>query len=335
MTKRRMVAAVLLLAVLVILFYLLRRDGAGTGGVRVSGNIEVTAVEVSFKIPGRVKERLVDEGEAVTAGQFVARLDEEDLLLEAAQRRREVEAMGATLRELQLGFRSEEIAQADAAVKRARADAERLEADFARQESLLRSDIISRRDYDAAKAARDSSQASLREATAQQELVHRGQRRERIDAGRAQYLKAREALTLAETRLGYATLVAPVAGVVLAKNVESGEQVAAGTPVITVGDLANPWMRAYIAETDLGRVKLGQKARITSDTWPGKAYEGTVTFISPEAEFTPKNVQTQKERVKLVYRIKISLANPDNELKPGMPVDAKIETGDQGPGTGN
>jgi HlyD family secretion protein len=333
MKQRLLIVAVLMLAALAVTFFLLRRGGAGIDGVRVSGNIEVTAVEVSFKIPGRVKERLVDEGETVTAGQLVARLDEEDLLLEVAQRRRDVEVMGANLRELESGFRSEEIAQADAVVKRARAEAERLEADFARQESLFRSEIVSRHDFDAARAARDSSQASLREATAQQELIHRGQRRERIDAGRAQYLKASEALTQAETRLGYATLVAPVAGVVLAKNVESGEQVAAGTPVITVGDLARPWMRAYIAETDLGRVKLGQKARITSDTWPDKAYEGTVTFISPEAEFTPKNVQTEKERVKLVYRIKISLANPDNELKPGMPADAEIGTGDQGSGT--
>jgi HlyD family secretion protein len=112
----------------------------------------------------------------------------------------------------------------------------------------------------------------------------------------------------------------------MAKNIEPGEQVAAGTPVVTVGELDSVWVRAYINETDLGRVKVGQKARVTTDTWPGKAYDGIVTFISSEAEFTPKNVQTQKERVKLVYRVKITIPNPNMELKPGMPADAEIET---------
>ena len=122
----------------------------------------------------------------------------------------------------------------------------------------------------------------------------------------------------------------------MSKNIEPGEQVAVGTPVITIGELESVWVRAYIPETDLGRVKLGQKARVTTDTWPGRVYDGRVTFIASEAEFTPKNVQTPKERVKLVYRIKITIPNPKRELKPGMPADAEIifEPGDQGPGTG-
>ncbi len=128
----------------------------------------------------------------------------------------------------------------------------------------------------------------------------------------------------ANTRLGYTTLLSPVAGLVMAKNIEPGEQVAAGTPVVTVGELDSVWVRAYINETDLGRVKVGQKARVTTDTWPGKVYDGIVTFISTEAEFTPKNVQTEKERVKLVYRVKITIPNPNMELKPGMPADADI-----------
>ena len=152
----------------------------------------------------------------------------------------------------------------------------------------------------------------------------KGRRQERIDQGRARLKEAEAALALAEERLGYATLTAPGPGLVIAKNIEPGEQVAAGTPVITVGDLNNPWLRAYIPETELGRVKVGQKARVTTDTWPGKTYEGRISFISPEAEFTPKNVQTEKERVKLVYRIKIVIPNPAMELKPGMPADAEI-----------
>ena len=135
-------------------------------------------------------------------------------------------------------------------------------------------------------------------------------------------------MALAETRLGYAALTSPVAGIVLSKAVESGEYVFPGTPVVTIGNLAQVWIRAYINETDLGRVKVGQAARVTADTYPGKVYPGVVAFVSSEAEFTPKNVQTVKERVKLVYRIKIDVANPAMELKPGMPADAVIQTTD-------
>lgn len=334
MKKRLVVAAIVVAALASLWIFLNRSSGDGTG-LKVAGNIEVTSVEVSFKVPGRIRERLVDEGQHVAAGQVVARLDDEDLLLESAQRRRDAEALDAALREAVNGFRTEEIAQADEAVKRARAEADRLEADFSRQEALFGREVISRRDFDSAKAAVEAARATLKEAMARQELYHRGQRRERIDAARAQALKAHEALKLALTRQGYATLTSPVAGVVLSKNAEAGEQVAAGTPVITIGDTAHPWMRAYIPETELGRVHLGQKVRVSSDTWPGKVYDGTVTFISSEAEFTPKSVQTEKERVKLVYRVKISLDNSSNELKPGMPADAEIMIGDRKPGTGN
>ncbi|GLI38679.1 efflux RND transporter periplasmic adaptor subunit [Geobacter hydrogenophilus] len=329
MKKKVALIAILLLAVAAIAWFVTRRTGNDGSTVAVSGTIEVTEVEVSFKIPGRVRERLVDEGELVKAGQVVARLDDDDLRLEVAQRERDAEAVAANLRELETGFRKEDIARADAAVNRVKAETDRLKADFARQEALFRREVISRRDYDAAKAASESSQAALREAMAQQALMHRGPRKEQIDAARARLGQTREALELARTRLGYTTLAAPMAGLVLAKHVEPGEQVAAGTPIISVGDMPNTWMRAYIAETDLGRVKVGQKARVKSDTWPDRRYEGTVTFISPEAEFTPKSVQTEKERVKLVYRIKITIPNPAMELKPGMPVDAEIETRSQ------
>lgn len=159
-------------------------------------------------------------------------------------------------------------------------------------------------------------------------MLSKGYRSEQVDQARARLQQAEEALAQARTRLGYAELTAPLSGVVLAENVEPGEFVAAGTPVVTIGELDPVWLRAYIKETDLGRVKLGQSVRVTTDTYPGKAYRGTVTFIAQDAEFTPKNVQTDKERVKLVYRIKITLANPEQELKPGMPADAEIDITD-------
>ena len=135
----------------------------------------------------------------------------------------------------------------------------------------------------------------------------------------------RAALTVARTQFGYTVLESPQAGVVLRKHVEPGEMIAAGTPVVTIADLRNIWLKIYIPEPQLGRMKLGQTAEITTDSYPGKVYRGTVIFINSEAEFTPKNVQTQEERVKLVFAVKVAVDNPDQELKAGMPADARIQ----------
>lgn len=348
--------------------------------IRVSGNFEIVDVEVSFKIPGKVEERFVDEGHSVVAGQPVARIEDKDIKEEVALRRAEVQAARAQLEELERGSRPEEIAQAEAVVERARAylrellagsrhqeiqaaeavlgragaELERWEADHERQRQLFQRGVISAREYEGVLAAFKAAEAQVREAQerlklvkegprpeqiaqaraalkeAEQRLalVREGPRKETIEAARARLDQAKAALKAAETRLGYATVVSPLTGIVLSKNVEPGEYVAPGTPVITVGDLEHIWLRAYIDETDLGRVKVGQAVRVRTDTYPGKIYHGRISFISSQAEFTPKNVQTEKERVKLVYRIKVDVANPHMELKPGMPADGEILLGD-------
>jgi HlyD family secretion protein len=326
MKKKLLLAALLLVviaAVVVVFLFLKKRDSGAT--LQLSGNIEVTTVELSFKIPGRVKERLVDEGETVKTGQVVARLDPEDLLHETEGRRADVSAARAALTELETGYRREEIAQADAALRRMSAEAERLRVDFGRQKELFKKEVISARDFDASRAAYEASRESVREARERLNLLRSGPRKETIDQARARLSGAEAALALSETRLGYAELRSSAAGLVLSKNVEPGEQVTAGTPVVTVGMMDEVWLRAYVSETDLGRVRVGQQATVTTDTWPGRKYRGRVSFISTEAEFTPKSVQTTKERVKLVYRIKITVPNPNGELKPGMPADAEIQ----------
>ncbi|MBA4386783.1 MAG: hemolysin secretion protein D [Verrucomicrobia bacterium] len=190
------------------------------------------------------------------------------------------------------------VAQAEAACEVAKAEAGRARLEFARQRDLLEKKVISAREFEIADAARAVTEANVKQAEA--------------------------SAALARTRLAYATLRTPVKGVVLSKSIEPGEHVVPGTPVVSVADLSTVWLRAYIAETELGRVKLGGAVRVTTDTYPGRIYEGQVAFISSQAEFTPKSVQTPKERVKLVYRIKVDLRNPDQELKPGMPADAEI-----------
>ena len=173
----------------------------------------------------------------------------------------------------------------------------------------------------------EQARFALAQAKAQYDLVKAGPRKEDIQQGRTRLEQARAALCAAEVQLSYAIVYSPLSGVVLSKNIEPGEYVAPGTAVVTIGDMVNVWLRGYVEEPDWGRVKVGQRAWITTDTWPDKRYEGRVSFVAQEAEFTPKNVQTQKERVKLVIRIKIDIINPNMELKPGMPADAVIETG--------
>jgi len=255
--------------------------------------------------------------------------------------------------DLKAGSRPQEIVAAEAAVAAAVADVDRLQANYRRETSLFQRKTITEEEFDAAKAAYQVAIEKHRQAVAQLKLAQEGYRPEQIEQARAaaaqakaQYdlvkagprdedkkqgearvAQAKAALDLAETQLSYATVVSPLTGVVLSKNIEEGEYVAAGTAVVTVGDLKNVWLRAYIEETDLGPVKYGpRRAWVTTDSFPGKKYEGRVSFIAENAEFTPKNVQTQKERVKLVYRIKIDIKNQDMELKPGMPADAVIET---------
>lgn len=302
------------------------RGDAG-GAIRVSGNIETDETQISFRVPGRMAVRLVDEGDAVKAGQVVARLDSTDLNQQVALRQADADAAAAALKELQDGYRKEDVAQARARLDAAEAEESRLKADDARQQDLFKREVISAREYDASHAALLAAQAQQRAAAEQYALMKSGYRSEQIDQARARLDAANQALDLAKTQLGYATAVSPLSGVVLSKNAEPGEVLAAGAPVVTVGDIRKVYLRAYIDEADLGRVKLGQEVKVTTDSYPGKVYKGRIVFISPEAEFTPKMVQTQRERVKLVYRIKIDISNPDQELKPGMPADGEIGVG--------
>lgn len=347
--------------------------------IRVSGNIEVTDAELSFKIPGRVVERLVTEGEMVEKDQLVARLDNSDLLQDVAARQADVRKAEASLAELLAGSRPQEIKQAFAAMEKAKAlldqllagsrpqeiaaaeagventrsDAENLEVEYSRQEKLVKDGVSSQEQHDKARTSLAMAKARLKDAEEKLKLVREGPRKEEIEQARqnlqeasehyalvkegprketiaqarAQLEQAKASLKLVETQLSYTTLTSPLSGVVLSKNIEPGEYVAPGTPVVTAADLQDIWLRAYINETDLGRVKLGQKARVTTDTYPGRIYDGKISFIASQAEFTPKNVQTEKERVKLVYRVKITLSNAKMELKPGMPADAEILTG--------
>lgn len=332
MNKRLLIIPVIVVAAGAALYgYFQFRPRSDPNLIRVSGNVEVNDVEVSFRIPGWVEARPASEGETIKAGGLVARLETSELTQEVALREAEVRAYTAELAALQAGSRPQEIAVAKAAVRLAQAEVERLAAEFERQRELFERKAASQVIYERAKAEYEVGQSKLQEAQERLKLAEEGPRQEDIARAQARLDQNKQSLAIAKTRLGYATLRSPISGIVLSENVEAGEYVVPGVPVVTIGNLALVWLRAYVNETDLGRIKVSQPVCIRTDTFPGKAYVGKLSFIASQAEFTPKNVQTAEERVKLVYRVKIDIPNADLELKPGMPADADIWLGQGDP----
>lgn len=388
MKAKRIVAVVAVAAVAAAVYaWRAARARADEREIRLSGNIELTEVQLSFKTPGRVEELLADEGDTVQPGQVLARLDtaelerarereaaaaeaaaraveqtraglayqEKALREETAVRRAELEAAQKRLEELRTGSRRQEIEAAQAALQEAEAQFGLAQRDWERAQTLHRNEDISTAQFEQFRTRYEAAEAALRRAREQASLVSEGPRKEQIEQQRAAVERAQAALRLAEAgtlelerrrkelamreaeleraraqlavldvQLSERVLKSPVAGVVLSKNAERGEVVAGGAAVVTIGEMAKPWLRGYIAERHLGRVKPGQTAEVTTDSYPGKKYAGRVTFISSEAEFTPKQIQTEDERQKLVYRIKIELENPRLELKLNMPADAVL-----------
>ena len=324
--KRRPLVLILVALVAIVVVVLLLR-GRGSGGALVaSGTVEATEAQLGFPASGRILDVAVLEGDPVKRGQELAHLD----TLETAARRRQAaaqaEAARALLLELTRGSRSEEIAQAQAALDGADerlADARR---DYDRAKSLREGGNVSEQALEKATVALQVAQSTQAQADEQYRLVRTGPRAERIAAQRAQVAQAEAAVAAVDAVLGNLTVRAPFDGVVTVKNREPGEIVAAGSPVVTVLNRDDRWVRIYVPENRIGGVHLGQAAAITSDTPPRKPYAGQVEFIASEAEFTPKSVQTQEERVKLVYAVKVRITgDPGYELKPGMPADVRLE----------
>lgn len=315
---------ILLAALLFSLAACSRNNSSPTGTLVLSGNIEVVDAQLGFKIPGRVLERTISEGQRVTTGQPIARLDDIEQRQQLDLRRAELTAANAALADLEAGSRPQEIAAAEATLRSAEAERDRAKIDFSRFEDLRTKEVVTARDYDSAQALLRVAEARVTEATERLKLVREGARAELIAQAKARVQQATATVALAETQVENTRLASPLTGTVISHNIEPGEFVAAGTPIVTVADTLHTWVRAYIHQTDLGRVRLGQKLVVHTDTAPGKDFEGTVSFIASEAEFTPKTVQTTKERVKLVFRIKVDVLNPQDELKPGMPADVLI-----------
>jgi membrane fusion protein YbhG len=290
----------------------------------LSGNIEAHESLVSFKVQGRIVELPVEEGQSVNKDTLLARLDAADYKQRVRIDKASVRVRQSNLALTLAGTREQEVKAAQQTMLDAEADMQQKKLDYDRAQRLFSEDAISAQDRDLADTALKRTQAAFRAAQEKYNQAVEGSRKEDIAIAQANLKEASANLGMSQVNLDYTVLRAPSAGVITVRQAELGEVVVPGTPVVTLADLDHIWLRAYIAETDLGRIRWGQDAVVTTDTYPGKQYHGRIAFIASDAEFTPKSVQTYKERVTLVYRIKVDIDNPNHELKPGMPADAHI-----------
>ena len=301
------------------------KDRATAGGPLVlQGNVEVRQVNIGFKVAGRIKSLEVDEGAHVKTGQKLASLDKvyfEDAL---RQLHAQADQAAANLAKLEAGNRPEEIAQAEAVVAEREAMAANAKAAIERATQLLKTNAGTQKAYDDALAASRQTEAQLQSARQALRLMKAGFRKEDIAMARAQLAERKAAIEIAERQLGDADLYAPSNGVALSRVREAGAIVNAGETVFVLS-LTNPvWVRTYVSEPDLARVKPGMPVEVRTDARDAKPLKGVIGFISTTAEFTPKTVETRELRTALVYRIRIVVEDPDGVLRQGMPVSVGL-----------
>ena len=294
------------------------------GAISASGTIEAVEVNIASKVSGQLLEMAVEEGSRVKAGDRLASIDHASLDIQLRQVEAGVELADAQLALLVKGARSEDIRQAEAALKQAEASLTIAEGDARRMRVLVKTESVTPKQRDDAEARLTMAEAQRNAASEGLSKVRRLSRPEEVRAAEARLAQARAGADLLRQTISDCEIIAPVAGVVTHKAVEAGELVTPGQTIVTVSELDSVYVMIYVTDKDLGRVKLGGGAEVEIDTFPGRAFPGKITYISPQAEFTPKNVQTKEDRVKLVFGVKVEIENKDGLLKPGLPADALI-----------
>ncbi len=327
MTRKRATLLVILflLVAMVAFWYLHRTEPSGTKKqLLLYGNVDIRQIQLAFHGTGRIQKLTVQEGDYVKSGDLVAEIDPVRYEASMARAAAELAAQEQVLARLVAGTRPEEIREAQARVKAAEAKWEDAKLVYERTKRLFGDKTVPKQKLDDAEAAFESARADLDAARQALALAVKGPREEDIAAARAQVRASEAALRLAERELADTKLYAPAPGVIQNRILEQGDMAFPETPVFTLA-LTNPiWVRAYIEEPDLGKIAPGMKAYVNTDSFPGKIYRGWIGFISPTAEFTPKEVQTTELRTKLVYRIRVYACNPEGELRLGMPATVTI-----------
>ena len=327
MPRNRLLLLIAIVVLVAVVLGWLWARSARTKELVLYGNVDIREVTIGFRVAGRLEKLEVDEGDAVTAGEEVARLDPTPLELEASEARANAASLGRRMDLLQKGYRPELIAQGRATVAEQQAALTEAEHNLSRQEELKGTGAVAARVYDDAIATRDQARARLRSAEQNLGQLESGYQRQEVSEGEANHQRALASLAGAEQRLKDTVLTAPSDGVVLTRAAERGAILAAGTPVFTLSLRAPVWAVIYVDEANLGRVAPGQSVLLYTDARAGRPYHGKVGYVSPTAEFTPKNVETPQLRTALVYRARIVVSDPDEALRQGMPVTVHFASG--------
>ncbi len=302
------------------------RQEQGKQELTLHGNVDIRQVDLGFRVGGRIGEMRFEEGDRVKAGDVAAALEKAPYQHELAAAKAQVAQAQADFTKMRHGSRPQEIEQARASVREQQAAFDNAHKFAVRQKSLVDSHSVSRQDYENAAAAEKEARARLQTAQEALRLQQEGFRKEDIAAALAALDTAKARFATAQTNLEDTQIVAPSDGTIFTRVHEPGSIVAAGTTVYTLA-LQNPiWIRAYVDEPDLGRLKPGMEAQVLTDTYPGQPIKGKVGFISPQAEFTPKTIETKELRTDLVYRLRILVSDPEGKLRQGEPVTVTIHT---------
>ena len=295
--------------------------------ISASGTIETIEVNVASKVAGQLEERAVDEGARVRAGDKLAVIDHASLDIQLRQAEAGVDLARAQLVLLRNGARTEDIQQAEAALKQAQASLTVAADDARRMRELVKTGSVTPKQKEDADARLTVAEAQRNAAAEALKKTRTLARPEEIQAAEARLAQAQAAADLLKKTIADCTITAPVGGIVTHKALEAGELVTPGATIVTLSELDSVYVMIYVTEKELGRVRLGDAAEVKIDAFPDKAFSGRVTYISPEAEFTPKNIQTKEDRVKLVFGVKVEIENREGLLKPGLPADAVIRVG--------
>jgi HlyD family secretion protein len=331
--KRIIIIVFIILFVTVGLLVYFGQKNNREKGLFYSGTIETTQANLSFQIPGRVFKVNFQEGQPVTKDQVIAELERAEFESRYAQAKANLDRAQKTKQQLETvldinkNTLPSEVARAAANVKSVKDTLKDAEKNYQRFEDLFSKGVITEKERDSMKLVYDVAKSRLAESEsvlklAQGNLAKIDAVKQDVEVATAQINSVNASLNQASIQLAYTQLKSPMDGVITSRNIEPGETVNIGREVITISDLSRVDLKIFVDETEIGKVRPGQKVDVKVDTFPDKTYTGVVSFISPEGEFTPKIIQTKKERVKLVYQVKVSLANPNFELKSGMPADA-------------
>lgn len=325
MKKRMRIVIPVLVAAAAAVWFFTRGGEAAEGTLAASGTVEATTADLGFEMAGRVLSVGVEEGDTVRGGQELARLDASELEANLDAARAQASAAQARLAEMLAGSRPPEVATAEAMLRSATQRADNARRDLERARTLFEGGAISRQALDQAETAVEVADAAQDQARESLQLVREGPRTETIQAQRALVEQARANAARAAAVLSNAVVSAPFPGLVTIKHRGPGETVGPGAPVVTLLDRSDRWVRIYVQEDRIGRVRIGMPASISSDTYPDRVYDGQVVFIGSQAEFTPRNVQTAEERTRLVYPVKVRITGDESfELKPGLPADVVL-----------